>query len=67
MDENPRYSCVVINICKEGGEGREGGEGGRAYSFVACLSHLTIDNALQPLGNGAPFLLLIETPPTFGR
>ena len=27
------------------GEGREGGERGGAYSFVACLSHLTIDHA----------------------
>ena len=25
-----------------------GGGGGRAYSFVACLSHLTIDHACIP-------------------
>ena len=32
---------------EEGGRegGREGGGGGRAYSFVACLNHLTIDHA----------------------
>ena len=36
------------------------GVGGRGYSFVACLSLLAFDHA-------APFLFLIETPPTFGR
>ena len=41
-----------------------GRAGGGAYSFVACLSHMTINHAVR---DGAPFLLLIETPPTFGR
>ena len=48
--------------------GRGGASGGGASSFVACHSHLTID--LPSLfRSGAPFLLLIliETPPTFGR
>ena len=37
-----------------GGGGGQKGVGG-AYSFVACLSHLTIDHA--SFRDGAPFLL----------
>ena len=47
---------------ESGGEGEGGrwrGAGG-AYSFVAYLSHLTIDHASLSR-HGAPFLLLIET------
>ena len=46
-------------------EDRWGGGGAGALSFVACLSHLIIGHA--SFRDGAPFLLLIETPPTFGR
>ena len=49
---------------REGREGREGGGGGG--SFFAYLSHLTIDHASLSR-RGAPFLLPISTPPTFGR
>ena len=38
---------------------------GGGYSFVSCLSHLTIDHAF--LSDGAPFLLLIESLLRFGR
>ena len=38
---------------------------GGAYSFVDCLSHVTL--AAHPFRDGAPFLLLRETPPTLGR
>ena len=40
-------------------------EGG-VYSFIAYLSNLSIDHA-SLFRHGAPFLLLVETPPTFGR
>ena len=39
--------------------------GERAYSFVACLSHLTIPLTTHPFLDGAPFLLLGEAPPSF--
>ena len=39
---------------------------GWAYCFVTCLSHLTTLTT-HPFRDGAPFLLLLETPPTFGR
>ena len=39
--------------------------GGASCSFIACLSHLTIDHA--SFSRRTPFLLLIETPPTRGR
>ena len=31
------------------------------YSFVACISHLTIGTFMRPFRSVAPFLLLIET------
>ena len=37
--------------------------GGGAYSFVACLSRLTIPLTTHTFRDGAPFLHLIETPP----
>ena len=40
------------------------GRGG-TYLFVACLSHSTIDHT--SIRDVAPFLLQIDTPPTFGR
>ena len=48
-------------------EKASGGEnGGRGeYSFFACLSHLTVDHA--SLQEGAPLLLLVETPPKLVR
>ena len=49
-------------VRRGGGMGRGGGGG---YACVAGLRHLTIDHA--SFRDGAPFLLLIETPPTFGR
>ena len=37
---------MCVGVISWGGGGGEGaGAGGGAYSFVACLSHLTIDNA----------------------
>ena len=47
-------------------EGGAGGGGRGAYSFVACLSHLTTDHAFLSR-RSAPFLLLLETTPTFRR
>ena len=38
---------------------------GGAYSFVDCLSHVTL--ATHPFRDGAPFLFLLETSSTFGR
>ena len=45
--------------------GEEGERGGGKYSFLVCLSHLIIDHA--SFRDGAPLLLLTETPSTFGR
>ena len=48
------------------GDGGGGGEGGGASSSVAY--HVVIwPLATHPFRDGAPFLFLIETPPTFGR
>ena len=39
--------------------------GGGRYTFDACLSHVLL--TMHHFRGGAPFPLLIETPPTFGR
>ena len=59
------YHSVVDAILGEEGGGRRRGEeeekGGRGgvYSFVACLSHLTIDNAPLDTGGGGVVLIII--------
>ena len=62
--------CMAVVVWPPGG-------GVRAYSYVARLSRLTIDHASLSrwstvstthfFRDGAPFLLLTETPPTVGR
>ena len=47
------YGWRCTNHCCCLGCGR-GGEGGGAYSFVACLRHLTIDHASLPRRSTAP-------------
>ena len=54
-----RYSDLTNNDV-ELTRGAEAGGGRGGHSFVACLSHLTIDHA--SLSRRAPFLLLTETP-----
>lgn len=42
-----------------------GGAGGDRYSFVACLI-VVWPMTTHPFGDGAPSLLLVKTPATFG-
>ena len=51
--------------CRESKRCILAGLGGGTHLLLAFLSHLAIDHA-HPFRDGAPFLLLIETPPTFG-
>ena len=63
----PTVTCICYGASVGGGEVK-GGMLRRAYSFVACLSHLTIDDASLSRRSTVPTPnSLIETPPTFGR
>ena len=53
-----------MNTRNSEGAGRGGGGG---YSFVACLSRLSIDHASLSRRHAVPILLIIEIPPAFGR
>ena len=58
---------VVLEKKDWGGLGKDaGGGGGGAYSFVAHLSHLTIDHASRLRRSTVPTATVIETPPAFG-
>ena len=54
------YLQCFAHLCRGVGRG-----GGGAYSFVACLCHLTIDHA--SLSRRSTVLLPVERRPTFGR
>ena len=57
---------VVANRRHAQRTGENPPRGARAYSFVDCSSRSTIDHA-SFLRRSTPFLLLISTPPAFGR